>query len=499
MVALVTGLLPVDLSSSSGLLCCSCGFLLIRPKQTVCGHRYCESCAASLFLESETGKCRVCQEKILKSQVFFDKAAENDISKTDIMCPNSSHGCSWKGKLKAYLTSHEKECKYGLEPCSNANFGCEFTGTQKELVQHESQHCAWRMVYCHLCSTLVAYSLLQEHILNCPQNKALFVEMLKPRSTASEVNPKSEICDKDKGCCPFEKVGCSEKPKSMVDHLLTSYPDHLLQVLSAISNLECRLNRGEEINTGFKKLVMGKLVSVNSLITSHKELDGEENIPKYTDQHHEENQTLKKLISVLSEDLSTCSRAVEELQKRCLAYEKTIIELQSRTQHSSSHLASDNGILIWKIEGFSACVKTSLSQSRSTPYSLYSPAFLSHSFGYKLCCRLYPGGDGMGKGTHVSLFLSVMKGEFDDILPWPFKQKVTFILLDQSGAGQHVKETFIPDPLSGSFQKPKTSINVASGCPQFIKHSVLFNPQSQYLKNDVLYLKAIIDKSGIML
>ena len=40
-------------------------------------------------------------------------------------------------------------------------------------------------------------------------------------------------------------------------------------------------------------------------------------------------------------------------------------------------------------------------------------------------------GDGSGKGTHLSFFLTVMKGEYDALLQWPFKQTVTLMLLDQ--------------------------------------------------------------------
>jgi len=41
-----------------------------------------------------------------------------------------------------------------------------------------------------------------------------------------------------------------------------------------------------------------------------------------------------------------------------------------------------------------------------------------------MCARLYLNGDGMGKGTHVSLFFVVMRGAYDALLKWPFRQKV---------------------------------------------------------------------------
>jgi len=41
-----------------------------------------------------------------------------------------------------------------------------------------------------------------------------------------------------------------------------------------------------------------------------------------------------------------------------------------------------------------------------------------------MCARLYLNGDGMGKGTHVSLFFVIMRGAYDALLKWPFRQKV---------------------------------------------------------------------------
>ena len=53
------------------------------------------------------------------------------------------------------------------------------------------------------------------------------------------------------------------------------------------------------------------------------------------------------------------------------------------------------------------------------------------SYGYKVKVLIYPNGDGTGKNTHLSVFIKVIKGEYDAILPWPFKKKVKLELIDQ--------------------------------------------------------------------
>ena len=58
-------------------------------------------------------------------------------------------------------------------------------------------------------------------------------------------------------------------------------------------------------------------------------------------------------------------------------------------------------------------------------YQFFSPPFYSHHGGYKLRLSIYPNGNGPGYSTHLSLYLSIMMGEYDDKLRWPFKLRVT--------------------------------------------------------------------------
>ena len=72
----------------------------------------------------------------------------------------------------------------------------------------------------------------------------------------------------------------------------------------------------------------------------------------------------------------------------------------------------------------------------------YSPGFYTHTCGYKMCLRVYANGSGDGKGTHVSVFLRLMKGENDDALTWPITYKCTITLLNQLKDEGHHTGTF---------------------------------------------------------
>lgn len=163
-------------------------------------------------------------------------------------------------------------------------------------------------------------------------------------------------------------------------------------------------------------------------------------------------------------------------------------ELQKRDEDRDFRLSliensNYDGTLVWKVPQFSQRME----DARSGKYtSIFSLPFYTGRYGYKMCLRLYILGDGIGKGTHMSLFFVLMRGEFDNILQWPFTHKVSFRLINQTG-GCDIVYTFQPDPMSSSFKKPETDMNIAVGCPQFVSHDVLF--RGGYIFEDMIFIR----------
>ena len=57
-------------------------------------------------------------------------------------------------------------------------------------------------------------------------------------------------------------------------------------------------------------------------------------------------------------------------------------------------------------------------------------------------------GDGSGRNTHLSFFLTIMRGEYDALLQWPFKQ-------DSHPDAARSRQSFRLEPTSSSFQRPQ--------------------------------------------
>lgn len=168
----------------------------------------------------------------------------------------------------------------------------------------------------------------------------------------------------------------------------------------------------------------------------------------------------------------------------------SIVEMEGKMREMSA--ATYDGVFVWKISDFSK--KRADAVAGRAP-AMFSPAFYTSKYGYKMCLRIYLNGDGTGRGTHLSLFFVVMRGHSDALLKWPFNQKVTLMLLDQNNR-EHIIDAFRPDISSSSFQRPVSDMNIASGCPLFCPLSKL-DSKNSYIRDDTIFIKAIVDLTGL--
>ena len=185
----------------------------------------------------------------------------------------------------------------------------------------------------------------------------------------------------------------------------------------------------------------------------------------------------------LEEKVLEMERVVNALSSHCLK------DMEPRLQSSLN--STHDGALLWHITEVRQKIRNA---KKTDDVMIDSPSFYTGRYGYKMCIRAYLNGADSGEGTHLSIFLVLMKGEHDKLLQWPFQSKVNLILIDQHHK-KNLIQTFEPDPLSSSFQKPKTDMNVASGFPEFADLSVLDN--TSYVEDDEMFIKAVVDPSDI--
>ena len=73
----------------------------------------------------------------------------------------------------------------------------------------------------------------------------------------------------------------------------------------------------------------------------------------------------------------------------------------------------------------------------------YSRPFFAFEEGYVVCLRVNAAGIDDGKGTHVSVYLHLMKGPYDDELEWPMRGTFSIQLVDPTNETNNVCNPFI--------------------------------------------------------
>jgi len=118
---------------------------------------------------------------------------------------------------------------------------------------------------------------------------------------------------------------------------------------------------------------------------------------------------------------------------------------------------------------------------------IMSDPFYSHKNGYKMCLLLYPDGFCTRKGTFLSLYISVMPGEFDHILQWPFLHEIKLDLLNQKTGLVHISHSvkYNDDPSAHLWSRPIGKRNVGVGVSQFIDLSKLVSNRALYRNNQI--------------
>ena len=432
-----------------------------------------------------------------------------ELYRLPVYCPFRQHGCDVTVKW-SQLQAHTESCEFAVLSCRNP--GCSEQVPRARLEHHEQKQCDYLPVVCPECEqTVPKCELDTEHKQSCaPQQRD----------------------------CAFTASGCefSGTPAELRRHVEASHTQHSLQLAQSLASVNQSTRDLQQsftqITSSFSELQSryDNLIDSSAFESVRQKLDGFETRLQQLRQATEDKCS--------KSELGVVSRTVQQLQGRADEVEGRVNHLEqqqrpggmrtdSAQQQSTAtaaptgggeqaeqlrtklqmlevkqaenelrfrliETAGYSGHMVWKITSYRRRKNDAID---GRTLSLYSQPFYTSPYGYKMCARVYLNGDGMGKGSHMSLFFVVMRSEYDALLSWPFRQRVTLALLDQSGNQRHIKDSFRPDPTSTSFRKPTAEMNIASGSPIFAAHERV--ESEAFLKDDTIYISVHVDTSDI--
>nr|XP_006640571.1 PREDICTED: TNF receptor-associated factor 2-like isoform X2 [Lepisosteus oculatus] len=539
-------------------LCNCCQNILRRPFQAQCGHRFCSYCF-NRTVSSGPQKCSACiKEDIFEDPTsiltlgcaFPDNAARREVEALPAVCLNE--GCSWKGSIKEYEALHEGKCEFMIIACPSCGEAIRFN----EQERHNERECPERTLNCKYCKEPFHFKNIKAHDEICPKYPMICEGCAKKKIPREKYVDHIKFCSKFRAPCRFHVVGCntSVEKEKVLDHERACSYEHLNLLLHYIMGIKVNLEgiqpqslehaslKIHELHQSVRELEakMGHLSAAPpvqgaaaaaappvALATSFTPLPSSATAALELQLHSEKAKvaelsrrcqelelkvgTFENIVCVLNreverssttleaynrqhrldqEKIETLGNKVRQLERTAGLKDLTIAEMEGKLRELLA--ATYDGVFVWRISDFTKKRQDAIAGRAP---AMFSPAFYTSKYGYKMCLRIYLNGDGTGRGTHLSLFFVVMRGQNDALLKWPFNQKVTLMLLDQNNR-EHIIDAFRPDVTSSSFQRPVSEMNIASGCPLFCPLSKL-DSKNSYIRDDTIFIKAIVDLTGL--
>ena len=376
------------------------------------------------------------------------------VSEHDFLCPSCNSSLN-KNYFKD--TNTEKKILELKVYCQYRENGCKWIGKVREVEAH-TWACDHQLVQCpNGCNEIVYPHTLQEHVQEtCPQR---YVQC-----------PHCSLTDKHRIITGSSHLDvCPELP----------IPCH---------NKEC------------KEIIIRKEMHTHSeecskeIVSCPYSLAGcRIKLPRESITSHSQSNTAAHLDLAMTQ-LTSMHTDIEELSFRILKLEEGHEELRTRPLNATG-ASPPTQKLVLRLKPYNA-YKNSGKMWQSVPFKTHQPE------GYKL--RLSVAGNGLGKceGTHISCYISLMSGEHDDILEWPFEGDVTIELLNQLRDKNHVKHILKFNnkiPIKYRERVTEGVCGIGWGKSSFVSQSELsYNEalNTQYLQNDTLYFRVSISTSS---
>ena len=128
----------------------------------------------------------------------------------------------------------------------------------------------------------------------------------------------------------------------------------------------------------------------------------------------------------------------------------------------------------------------------------FSSSFYTRDKGYRFRLKLYPNGSSAVRGSHVSIFATLLKGKNDDKLEWPFEGVIMVEILNWKEDKNHYSVAICLDRCKDPDGRHTSHVGSQKaapgyGIPQFISHTDLAPTTStKYLLDDYLKLRVSV-------
>ena len=511
--------------------CPICHLVLREPYQApCCGNSFCRTCIEPIRLGN--ANCPTCRRAGFTT--FPDKRLERSIKPLKVFCSRRNEGCEWKGELGALERHVKEECFPTVVECDFDYAGCESRLPRKDMASHLAESLVTHMslMAAHGRKTATEVQKTAIEAQRTLEERDMQIAQLQREQTGQRVvvDELARVVDELEGenkslkdllelhshlCTPpvtFTMTNFAQHKRNKdtwYSPPFYTHPHDYKMCIKVICHedtifIGAPLMRGkfdDQLLWPFQKTVCIRILNHCSG-KNHINIMADFSIDSRCD-----NVGLR--VTVGERQLKGCGDSIPytalDSQGDCTkAYIKdNTIQLQVTEVDDTLQASRLETRILSTFDRISLCtppcrfVMTHFEQHKESGHLWYSPSFYTHGEGYRMCLQVDADCIEEGKGTHVSVFTFLMRGEFDSHLRWPFRGIVTIQLVNQLEDKEHHTKII---PYTDT--TPDTSAALVTdgersegwGTIKFICHSMLglrVAINRQYLKDDCLVFRIV--------
>ena len=289
--------------------------------------------------------------------------------------------------------------------CTNKEKGCEWQGELNDINNHlgNSDGCRFEEVKCsNECGKMIQRRYLTSHVeTECPRCKVNC-------QYCHDTGKHQFIEGQHKEECPKLPLPCPNKCEV----------GSVLREDMEVHREECPLEmiQCEYYSVGCKRVKLAR-----------------------KDMEEHDNEKMKEHLMMTNHELTNTKAQLAAALKQMTNLTAALIKSpNSNNDIRSVHLDSLATLFKFGNQVCPVSIKMpDYGNKKTNAVQWFSDPFYTHNNGYKMCLCVDPAGYDDGEGTHLSVFLFLMKGPYDDELTWPLRGKFEIKLLNQISDNEH--------------------------------------------------------------
>lgn len=470
------------------LICSACNCVTPAGLKDGNDHVYCLKCAEVLTDCTNQFTCCICQWSGPKSSLGKILKEWAVLEKEPSACPNRNKTCRFKGKLRDVL-NHYKTCNLTKKAKCTL---CGSVEDIKTIADHMWNDCPMRHLECNFCGQDVVARDKLRHEVNCDQRPGTCEHCGKQFRTYEELEQKHKVvCQLVPVDCSFKQLGCGYKAarREMEIHEANSrhngHNDLLVRKL-------CRLEKENED----RKHAFHEMLETVKGTYEDKIQHMQRNMAELQESANAERTLrtkLEELMLALEKELQAL-RMKQNDDNGQLEYRLTETEDTVERLNRELHLdpMTPGFEYVWKLQPYFALKAAAMASTEE----ISSGALYINTPGYRVEFTVgFTRPSSMTSSQHLSFKCRIRSGEYDDMLPWPFQNKIILVLVNQQDERSRrcfELDTATAEHAADCFKKPVSDQrNPKFGYSQVIPVPLLENEKKGFLFQNCVVLKIV--------